>query len=245
LAAAVSRFVSTFPKPNLTEGEQTAKNLEEYRLSLIHERWLSTIILVVHLEMEAMLGELLRKKLRKPQKLLENKNVNLSFAHKLLLCEAVDVVDSQVAESIRAVNKLRNQLAHQLADVPTLDALARFITSMSAMHPLQVILRGTKSPRNLKTYEQIRNHFLTVDRDQLEQFVYVSLLLLRAKVSTLLGQSSKTGDESAVGKAREARTLSRPTRELAHARVPSRAAGGRGRPKSKSPIPGTQDGGGV
>jgi hypothetical protein len=112
-----------------------------------------------------------------------------------LLCEAVEIVDSQVAESIRAVNRLRNQLAHQLADVPTLDALARFIASMSAMHPLQVISRGTKSPRDLKTYEQVRDHFLTVDRDELAQFVYVSLLLLKAKVSTLLDESSKTGDE--------------------------------------------------
>jgi hypothetical protein len=183
--------------PNLTvtvEGEQNAKNIEEYRLSLIHERWLSTIILAIHLEIEAILVELLRRKLPKSQKVLEHKNINLSFSHKLLLCEAVDIVDSQIAESIRAVNKLRNQLAHQLADVPTLDALARFIVSMSAMHPLQVTSRETKSPRELKTYEQVRDHFLAVDRNELEQFAYVSLLLLRAKVTTLLDESPKIGD---------------------------------------------------
>jgi hypothetical protein len=175
-------------KPKLTEGKQTAKNIEEYRLRLIHERWLSTIILVIHLEIETMLVELLRKKLSKPQKVLENRSVNLSFAYKVSLCEALGIVDSQVAESIRAVNKLRNQLAHQLTDVPTLDALARFIASMSAMHPLHYTSPKTKSPRNLKTYEQVRDHFLTVDHDELERFVFVSLLILRAKVLTLLDQ---------------------------------------------------------
>jgi hypothetical protein len=173
------------------EAEQNARNIEDYRLRVIHERWLSTLILTIHIEIEAMLVELLRRRLPKPSKLLETKTINFSFSQKLVLCEAVSIVDVQLAEGIRAVNKLRNELAHQLDDVPTINALARFIAAMSAMHPLQVMPKGDTSVKQLRTLQQVRDHFVKVDRTELEEFVFVSLLLLRAKVRVLLGDLRK------------------------------------------------------
>ena len=70
--------------------------------------------------------------------------------------------------------------------IPLASKPCQVYCTMSAMHPLRVNPTTDGSPKDLKTYEQIRDHFLTVERNEFEQFVYVSLLLLRAKVSTLL-----------------------------------------------------------
>jgi hypothetical protein len=169
------------------EARQTAHNIEAYRLRVIQERWLCTLILTVHLEIEAMLTEFLCKRLPEPKKLRGSRN--LSFSQKLLFCEALRIVDAPLAEGIRAVNLLRNELAHTLNDVPTIEAQARFIVTMSAMHPLSVSSRKSTASRELRTFQQIREHFQKIDRDETEQFVFVSLLLLRAKVAVLLDEA--------------------------------------------------------
>lgn len=129
--------------------------------------------------------ELLCKTLPAPTKLFGGRNVG--FAQKLALCEALRSLDAPLAAGIRAVNTLRNQLAHALNDVPTVEAQARFISAMSSMHPLSVSSGKGKATKGLRTFEQIHDHFLEIEGDEREQFVFVSLLLLRAKVSALLG----------------------------------------------------------
>ncbi len=100
------------------EARQNAKNIEDYRLSVIQERWLSTLIQTIHLEIETFLVEILRIGLPHPQKFLESKSLKPSFAQKLVACEAAGLVDDDIAEGVRAVNTLRNELAHKLDDVP-------------------------------------------------------------------------------------------------------------------------------
>ena len=46
------------------EARENARRIEEQRLQLIEERWLSTHVLAVHLEIESMLGAMLRQTLR-------------------------------------------------------------------------------------------------------------------------------------------------------------------------------------
>ena len=99
------------------EARHNAQKLKDYRLRIIQERWLSTVILTVHLEIEAILTEILCKTLPAPTKLFGSRNVG--FAQKLALCEAHRSLDIPLAAGIRAVNTLRNQLAHALNDVPT------------------------------------------------------------------------------------------------------------------------------
>lgn len=174
------------------EAKENARNIEHLRLSIIRDRWLSTIILTIHIEIEALLVELLRRNLPRPDKLFENRNARPTFAQKLVLCETLGLLGDSVAGGVWALNRLRNELAHRLDDVPTLDALAAFIAAMSAIHPLQVTAPGATSPKQLHTFQQVRSHFLEADRHEVEQFVFVSLLLLRANVVTLLDVAKKS-----------------------------------------------------
>jgi hypothetical protein len=168
------------------EARQNAKNIDDYRLRVIHERWLSTLILTIHLEIETLLVELLRAGLLHSQKFLGRKNLKPSFAQKLVACEAAGLIDDDIAEGVWAVNRLRNELAHRLDDVPSVDALARFIAAMSAMHPLQFRSSPASPLKTLRTFQQIRAHFLKINRDEVEHFVFISLLLLKAKLSVLV-----------------------------------------------------------
>jgi hypothetical protein len=173
---------------NSLEAKRNARKIEAYRLRLIQDRWLCTVILTVHLEIEAMLTEFLCKILPEPEKLFRGRNP--SFAQKLALCEALRILNARLAAGIRAVNVLRNELAHSLNDVPTIEAQAMFIAAMSGMHPLTVSSGKGTATRELRTFQQIHDHFLRIERDQMEQFVFVSLLLLRAKVVGLLDEFS-------------------------------------------------------
>jgi hypothetical protein len=164
------------------ESKQNAMNIENYRLSIMHERWLSTLILTIHLEIEALLVQLLREGLPRGKKFLDSKSRKPSFAQKLTVCEAANLIDDNLAEGVWAVNSLRNELAHRLDDAPSVDALARFIAAMSTMHPLQVRSKNATSFQSLRGIEEIRSHFLETDPEEVEHFVFISLLLLRAKL---------------------------------------------------------------
>jgi hypothetical protein len=170
------------------EGVRNAKRIEAYRLRLIQDRWLCSVILTVHLEIEAVLAEALRRKLPEPKRLFHARA--LSFSHNLSFCEALGVLDAQLAAGIRAVNRLRNELAHRLTGVPTVDSLAKFIAAMSVMHPLTYRRRKGKT-KELRTFQQIRNHFLTIDAAEVEHFVFVSLILLKVKVEGLVVESDQ------------------------------------------------------
>ena len=175
------------------EAKQNAINIELQRQSLIEERWLATWILTVHLEIEMILTELLKQKLPKPNKFLDNGHSKPSFAHKLVLCESLSLISEKLSHAIWSLNRLRNELAHQLEDVPSIDNLSKFIEGMSGIHPLMVGRKGAASMKELRTFQQVKSHFLETPREEIEQFAYVSLRLLLANAISLLKENKGAG----------------------------------------------------
>jgi hypothetical protein len=70
------------------------------------------LLLRGHLYSENLLERLITFGLPRGDKLMEN--ANLSYHQKLLLVEALDFLPDTFASSLRGLNKLRNQCAHQL-----------------------------------------------------------------------------------------------------------------------------------
>ncbi len=163
---------------NSPEAAAAAGRLNAFRLNLVEERWLSTIILSIHLELEAMLEYILVANAEEPTKSLGR----AGFAKKLSLCEAAGLVDPPLTATLRATNSLRNELAHRLDNKPTADSIFRFIEAMSVMHPLQAILPEDPTPVKLHTFEQISRHFRGDGLAEMEGAVFTSLMLLRAKM---------------------------------------------------------------
>ncbi|GAA5233491.1 hypothetical protein FOZ76_08640 [Verticiella sediminum] len=167
---------------NSPEAAAAAERLNAYRRNLIEERWLSTIILSIHLELEAMLEYMLVANAGKPTKSLGR----AGFAKKLSLCEAAGFVDAPLATTLGAVNRLRNELAHRLDNKPTTDSIFRFIEAMSVMHPLQVVPPEDPVPVKLHMFEQISQYFRGDRLEESEGIVFTSLMLLRAKMLVLV-----------------------------------------------------------
>lgn len=167
---------------NSTEAYAAADRLNAYLRDLLEERWLSTIILSIHLELEAMLEYLLITNSEVPRKA----SSKAGFAKKLSLCEAAGFLEAPLAAALKTVNNLRNELAHRLDNKPTVNSIFRFIEAMSVMHPLQVILSEDSAPVKLHTFEQIAKHFKSDGLEELEGLVFTSLMLLKAKVLAIL-----------------------------------------------------------
>ncbi len=70
------------------EGRKTAGILEAKRRQLIEDRWVSTYVLAVHLEIESMLEIILNQMLPKPDSFLKGSNMGPTFSQKLVLCDA-------------------------------------------------------------------------------------------------------------------------------------------------------------
>jgi hypothetical protein len=182
--AAASRDILGSP-----EAVERAAELEAYRRSIVEERWLSTLILSVHLEIEALL-EILLSALSTP---ISRRLREAGFAKKLSECQARAVLDAKLASCLSSLNALRNELAHSLESRPTRDSIFRFIAVMSAMHPVQVLVTADAEPLKLLTFEQIRDHFTNSGADELEGFVFFSLMLLRSTVSARLPSVDTNG----------------------------------------------------
>lgn len=73
------------------------------------------LILRAHLFTENLLERLIRLNLPRGDKVIEA--ASLSYAQKLVLVEALEALPDAVASSLRGLNKLRNQCAHQLGRV--------------------------------------------------------------------------------------------------------------------------------
>ena len=84
--------------------------------------------------------------------------------------------------ALRKVNKLRNELSHRLDNKPTNESLFEFLVSMSAVHPVSVTKRRGLPIKSLRSYREFAAHFNGNGAKDLEEFVFVSLLLLRAKL---------------------------------------------------------------
>jgi len=167
---------------NSPEAVSAAERLNAYRRDLIEERWLSTLILSVHLELEALLEHMLSANSAVPTKSIGR----AGFAKKVSACEAARFVDLPLAATLKAVNILRNELAHRLDNKPTAESIFRFIEAMSVMHPLQVVIPGHPDPVNLHTVEEISAHFEDAGLEEMESLVFTSLMLLRAGMLVLV-----------------------------------------------------------
>lgn len=178
---------------NSPEAAERAADLEAYRRRVIEERWLSTLILSVHLEVEAML-EVLLSTARGPE---PRRQRDIGFAKKLSQCQASSLLDVKLAPSLGALNTLRNELAHTLKNRPSSDSIYRFIETMSAMHPLQVSYGAEEAPVRLVRFEDVQRHFSGAGAEDLEHFVFFSLMLLRASVSAHLQAGSIHGEQRA------------------------------------------------
>lgn len=72
----------------------------------------TVLVLRAHLFSENLLERLLRLKLPRGDKLVQS--ASFSFSQKLLIVEAMDVLNDAAISSLRALNRLRNQCAHEL-----------------------------------------------------------------------------------------------------------------------------------
>lgn len=70
------------------------------------------LILRAHLFSESLLERLIPLKLRRGDKVIDNGS--FTFAQKLVLAEAIDCLDDSITSSLRNLNKVRNQCAHEL-----------------------------------------------------------------------------------------------------------------------------------
>lgn len=174
---------------NTPEGRQTALNLDAYRQEIIQERWLSTLILSIHLELEAMLEVLIASVPSERKK--HSNGRGATFSEKAAECSLRRLLEPKVISCLKAVNKLRNELAHRLDNKPTDSAIFSFIESMSLMHPLRVFENSSSPGRNLQTFAEIKEHFNGAEAENLEEFVFITLMLLRSTISVRLRLPTK------------------------------------------------------
>ena len=169
---------------NTPEARQAALNLDAYRQQIIQERWLSTLILSIHLELEAMLEVLIATAPAERKK--KSNGRGATFSEKVAECALRRLLEPKVILCLKAVNKLRNELAHRLDNKPTDSAIFSFIESMSSMHPLRVFENSSSPGRNLHAFAEIKERFNGAEAENLEEFVFISLMLLRSTISVRL-----------------------------------------------------------
>ena len=182
-----NRYTRVLADLETPEARQRADHLNAYKQEIIEQRWLSTLILSVHLELEACL-EVLLTSAQSATGSPTSRIRNATFSAKLARCADAALLEPKVIGAVAAVNKLRNELAHRLDNKPTEDSIFRFIESMSAMHPISVTDQSGDSEEKLTTFSEISAHFSGAQAEILEDFVFVSMMLLRA---TLVVQVKK------------------------------------------------------
>ncbi len=167
------------------EGRENARQLEQLRRQLIEERWVATHVLAVHLEIESMLGTILRQTLPKPDRFLDRSGMGPTFAQKLTLCDSLGLLDDKLVAAIRALNRLRNSYAHtpdQVLDVPE---LVKFLAAFNEIHPVEYRQSRDAVPIKLNSYEELLAHFETNGTENIDGMLFISLRLLRASLSVM------------------------------------------------------------
>ena len=121
---------------------------ERFKQAVGEETDATMLILRAHLHSENMLERILISKLPRADRLIEN--ASLTYAQKLTLVDALDCVPDSIISSLRSLNRLRNQCAHELdktitdADITKLASpLGKDFTRMKreANHELPDLLR--------------------------------------------------------------------------------------------------------
>lgn len=100
------------PLLDSTDDELTRVEFEKFKLAIGEETDPTMLVLRGHLFSENLLERLIRLKLPRGDIVVDA--ASFSYAQKLLIVEAVEVVPDSIAASLRALNKLRNQCAHDL-----------------------------------------------------------------------------------------------------------------------------------
>lgn len=110
------------------------KEMKTFQAAIGEESDPVMLILRAHLFTENLLERLIRVKLPRGDKIAEN--ANLSYFQKLVLLDALEILPDSIISSLRQLNKLRNECAHQLqkqitdADVVRVGSpLGKFFTS--------------------------------------------------------------------------------------------------------------------
>ncbi|MCG2584142.1 hypothetical protein [Massilia sp. TS11] len=88
------------------------KEFEKFQQAIGAEKDPIMLILRAHLFSENLLERLINFRLPRGDKVIENGNLN--YHQKLVLAEALECLSDPIVSSLRNLNKLRNQCAHEL-----------------------------------------------------------------------------------------------------------------------------------
>ncbi len=116
------------------EDAAKSKEMERFRAAIGEEGDPVMLVLRAHLFTENLLERLIRSQLPRGDKVAEN--ANLTYFQKLVLVDALELLPDMIISSLRQLNKLRNECAHQLqkaineSDVVRIGSpLGKFFTS--------------------------------------------------------------------------------------------------------------------
>jgi len=112
---------------------------------LVPLRDILSLVVVAHLFVEYWLEWLIRDSLKRPEKLLDS---GLTFSQKLAVAESMGLLQGELLEAVRAVNKIRNKVVHNLAYKATpedLRLLAKFVPTLNSEQ--QLISEKLGSPK--------------------------------------------------------------------------------------------------
>ena len=104
------------------------KDSERFKKALGKEMEPVMLVIRSHLYLENLVERLILLWLPRGDKLIEDGNLN--FNQKLILIESFDNLPNDIISSLRNVNKLRNQCAHQLDKIITDSDITRVGSSL-------------------------------------------------------------------------------------------------------------------
>jgi len=110
----------------------------------------------------------------------------------LSFCEALGLIEERVAGAIRALNKLRNSSAHILNYQPDIKDVACFIAAISRIYPLTVKNSSSEDHRSLEDFQQVKEHFESIELSKSLEMLFVSLRLLHVAVIGLIKPKENT-----------------------------------------------------
>jgi hypothetical protein len=110
-----------------------------FRKDVIEIHPLLSYVLAVHLHVERWLREFLSLALPNPDVLLNNSR--MSFIEMVLLCQALDILDDDLANILKKLNSLRNKFAHTRSFEPSKQQIDEFLIALREMkNPFSVRL---------------------------------------------------------------------------------------------------------
>jgi hypothetical protein len=163
------------------DAQEAARRHNAFLHEILTNRWLSTLVLSMHLEIEAVLTNMLHLGLPKPERLFRGKGP--TFAQKVDICDSLDLLDEKDAIALRALNKIRNSFSHNMDQDLPFKELCTFLSVKGPSHYTNA--DGSKSI-SLGTIQKITEHFENEGRDELEDTVFLSTRLLLASLSVRL-----------------------------------------------------------